>query len=84
MSGSDEPASAKADPPTVRRIASSSVNGYGITYVPNDIVGRQLASGELALVLDDWSPFFGGYFLCYPSHRQNLPAFKVVVDDLRY
>lgn len=40
--------------------------------------------GELVQVLDDWSPFFDGYFLYYPSRRQNLPAFKVIVDALRY
>jgi DNA-binding transcriptional LysR family regulator len=62
----------------------AAVNGYGIAYVPDDIVERQIASGELVLVLDDWSPFFDGYFLYYPSRRQNLPAFKVVVDALRY
>jgi hypothetical protein len=35
-------------------------------------------------VLDDWSPTFDGYFLYYPSRRQNLPAFKVIVDALRH
>lgn len=62
----------------------AAVNGYGIAYVPNDIVGRQVASGELVQVLDDWSPFFDGYFLYYPSRRQNLPAFKVIVEALRH
>lgn len=62
----------------------AAVNGYGIAYVPNDIVERHLASGELVQVLDDWSPFFDGYFLYYPSRRQNLPAFKVVIDALRH
>jgi DNA-binding transcriptional LysR family regulator len=62
----------------------AAVNGYGIAYVPNDIVARQVASGELVQVLDDWSPFFDGYFLYYPSRRQNLPAFKVIVEALRH
>jgi DNA-binding transcriptional LysR family regulator len=62
----------------------AAVNGYGIAYVPENIVERHIASGELAQVLDDWSPFFDGYFLYYPSRRQNLPAFKVIVDALRY
>lgn len=62
----------------------AAVNGYGIAYVPGDIVERQIASGELVQVLDDWSPFFDGYFLYYPSRRQNLPAFKVIVDALRH
>lgn len=62
----------------------AAVNGYGIAYVPDDIVERQLASGALVQVLDDWSPLFDGYFLYYPSRRQNLPAFKVIVDALRH
>lgn len=62
----------------------AAVNGYGIAYVPEDIVERHIASGKLRLVLDDWSPLFDGYFLYYPSRRQNLPAFKVIVDALRH
>lgn len=62
----------------------AAVSGYGIAYVPGDIVERQIASGELIQVLDDWSPFFDGYFLYYPSRRQNLPAFKVIVEALRH
>jgi len=62
----------------------AAVNGYGIAYVPEDIVERHIASGSLVQVLDDWSPSFDGYFLYYPSRRQNLPAFKVIVDALRH
>lgn len=62
----------------------AAVSGLGIAYVPEDIVASQLASGALALVLDDWSPMFDGYFLYYPSRRQNLAAFQIVVDALRY
>ncbi|UBS33941.1 LysR family transcriptional regulator [Altererythrobacter sp. N1] len=62
----------------------AAVSGYGIAYVPENIVERQIATGELVPVLDDWSPFFDGYFLYYPSRRQNLPAFKVIVDALRH
>ena len=62
----------------------AAVSVFGIAYVPNDIVERELASGALVQVLDDWSPLFDGYFLYYPSRRQNLPAFKVVVEALRH
>lgn len=62
----------------------AAVSGYGIAYVPGDIVERHIAAGELVQVLDDWSPFFDGYFLYYPSRRQNLPAFKVIADALRH
>ncbi|WP_426129279.1 LysR family transcriptional regulator [Pararhizobium sp. PWRC1-1] len=61
----------------------AAVNHYGIAYVPEDLVERQLALGQLVQVLDDWTPLFSGYYLYYPSRRQNSPAFKVVVEALR-
>jgi DNA-binding transcriptional LysR family regulator len=61
-----------------------AVNGYGIAYLPENIVEPHIVSGSLVQVLDDWSPTFDGYFLYYPSRRQNLPAFKVIVDALRH
>ncbi|QJU58204.1 LysR family transcriptional regulator [Sphingomonas sp. AP4-R1] len=61
----------------------AAVSGYGIAYVPEDIVAQQIGSGQLVQILDEWSPAFDGYFLYYPSRRQNLPAFKIIVDALR-
>lgn len=62
----------------------AAVSSFGIAYVPEDIVASQIRSGVLELALDDWSPLFEGYFLYYPSRRQNLPAFQIIVDALRY
>lgn len=61
----------------------AAVSGYGIAYVPESLVGDELSSGELVQVLDDWSPMFPGYYLYYPSRRQNSPAFRVIVEALR-
>jgi DNA-binding transcriptional LysR family regulator len=61
----------------------AALNGYGIAYMPEDLVDRHIASGDLVLVLDEWSPMFAGYYIYYPSRRQNLPAFKVIVDALQ-
>jgi DNA-binding transcriptional LysR family regulator len=60
------------------------LNGYGIAYVPENLVDHYIESGKLVLVLDEWSPMFDGYYIYYPSRRQNSPAFKVIVDALRY
>ena len=62
----------------------AALHGYGIAYVPEDMVAAHLASGDLVLLLDDWSPRFAGYHVYYPSRCQNLPAFKVIVDALRH
>ena len=61
-----------------------ALHGYGIAYLPEDLVARHVAAGELVLVLDDWSPAFAGYYIYYPSRRQTLPAFKVIIDALRH
>jgi len=65
-------------------MVDAAVSGFGIAYVPDSMVANALASGDLDQVLDDWSPPFDGYFLYYPSRRQNLLAFQLVVDALRH
>jgi DNA-binding transcriptional LysR family regulator len=61
----------------------AAVGGYGIAYVPESLVVDEIASGRLIQLLDDWCPMFPGYYLYYPSRRQNSPAFKIVVDALK-
>lgn len=62
----------------------AAVGGFGIAYIPDSMVVDHLASGALEQVLDDWSPTFDGYFLYYPSRRQNVLAFQIIVDALRH
>lgn len=62
----------------------AALNGYGIAYVPEDLVNEHLAAGRLQAVLDDWSQPFTGYHLYYPSRRQMSPAMTVIVDALRH
>lgn len=62
----------------------AAVSGFGIAYLPNSIAEDHLASGALEQVLDDWSPWFDGYFLYYPSRRQSVMAFQILVDALRH
>uniref|UniRef100_UPI003101AED8 LysR family transcriptional regulator n=1 Tax=Neorhizobium sp. EC2-8 TaxID=3129230 RepID=UPI003101AED8 len=64
-------------------MVDAALAGYGIAYVPDDLVNDHVAAGRLVAVLEDWSPPFPGYYLYYPSRHQNSPAFKVIVDTLR-
>ncbi len=57
--------------------------GYGIAYVPENLVEDGIADGSLTRVLDDWCPMFTGYYLYYPSKRQNSAAFSLVMNALR-
>jgi len=58
--------------------------GLGIGFVFEDMVRSDIDAGRLVRVLADWCPPFSGYHLYYPSRRQSLPAFAVLVEALRY
>lgn len=64
-------------------MVDAAISGLGIAYVPESLVVKALASGQLSQVLDDWSPLFSGYYLYYPSRKQHSPAFAVVVEALK-
>jgi DNA-binding transcriptional LysR family regulator len=67
-----------------RAMIDAALKGFGIAYLPEDMVTEQISSGELLVVLDEWSPKFDGYFIYFPTSRQNSAAFKIIVDALRY
>jgi len=62
----------------------AAIAGFGLTYLPDDMVQAHLADGRLVGVLEDWCAPFSGYHLYYPSRRQPTPAFAVLVEALRY
>ena len=65
-------------------ILRAALAGCGLAYLPEDMVARHVASGKLVAVLFDWCQPFPGYHLYFPSRRQSSPAFKLLVDTLRY
>ena len=42
-----------------------------------------LSSGQLVRVLEDWCEPFAGYFLYYPSRRQEPAALTALIETLR-
>jgi DNA-binding transcriptional LysR family regulator len=62
----------------------ATVAGLGLSYLPEDMVQKELADGRLVRVLEDWCAPFSGYHLYYPSRRQLTPALAVLVEALRY
>lgn len=68
----------------VPMILEAARTGFGIAFVPDDMVREDLDAGRLVRVLADWCPPFPGYHLYYPSRRQPTPAFTLLVDALRY
>ena len=69
---------------TTPQMLRGALAGFGLAYVPEDLVQEHIAEGLLEQVLEDWCPTFPGYHLYYPSRRQSSPAFALVVDALRY
>jgi DNA-binding transcriptional LysR family regulator len=69
---------------TTPQMLTAALDGYGLAYVPEDLVTQHIADGHLQQVLDDWCQPFPGYHLYYPSRRQSSPAFQLVVNALRY
>jgi DNA-binding transcriptional LysR family regulator len=58
--------------------------GFGLAYLPDDMVRRHVGEGHLERVLENWCPTFPGYHLYYPARRQSARALSVVIDALRY
>ena len=69
---------------SITPIVRAALAGFGLAYVPEDLVQTHLAEGRLTRVLADWCPPFSGYHLYYPSRRQPTPAFALLVEALRY
>jgi DNA-binding transcriptional LysR family regulator len=65
----------------IRRAAKA---GFGLAYLMEDHVATDIAESRLVRVIEDWCPPFSGYHLYYPSRRQPLAAFVLLVDALRY
>jgi DNA-binding transcriptional LysR family regulator len=68
------------DPDLIRQAA---IDGHGIAFMLEDHFSSELADGTLMRVLDDWCEPFDGYYLYYPSRRQQTTAFKLILDALR-
>lgn len=69
--------------PLLLRI-NAALDGIGLALVPEDQVAGHIAEGGLVPVLEAWWPTWEGYHLYYPSRRQPTPAFRLLLDALRY
>ena len=61
----------------------AAVEGLGLTFSFEEYIASQIASGALVRVLEDWCPPFPGYFLYYPSRRQQPAALSALIETLR-
>ena len=65
-------------------VIQAAVDGAGLAWVAEDRIAQHLATGELVRVLEDWCPPFPGFFLYYPSRKQQPAALAAVIDTFRF
>ncbi len=58
--------------------------GLGIGSSMEEPLAHKISSGHLVQVLKDWCPVFPGYFLYYPSRRNQPTALSALINTLRY
>jgi DNA-binding transcriptional LysR family regulator len=61
----------------------AALDGIGLAYTFDALVFDHLKSKRLKRVLSAYSPTFPGFYLYYPSRRQQPPKLKAFVEHLR-
>lgn len=61
----------------------AAVEGLGIAFAIEHVVGPYIATGALVPLLESWSPQFPGFHLCFPAQRQMAPALRAFIDAIR-
>lgn len=67
----------------VYQMVEAALAGFGLAYVPKDLVEPYVDDGRLAWVLEEWFPTFVGHYAYYPSRRKPSRAVELVVDALK-
>jgi DNA-binding transcriptional LysR family regulator len=65
-------------------VIQAVLNGVGIGTAMEESLRGMIAEGRLVQVLRDWCPSFPGYFLYYPSRRNQPAALAALIDALRH
>jgi DNA-binding transcriptional LysR family regulator len=68
---------------TPAMMLDAALEGFGLALLLEDVAAPHLASGALRQVLTDWTQPFAGYYLYYPSRRQQSAAFALLLEELR-
>jgi DNA-binding transcriptional LysR family regulator len=65
------------------QMLDAALSGYGLAFLPVDMVQAHVEAGRLRRVMDDCCPDFPGLHAYYPSHRNSSRAMRVVIDAIR-
>ena len=69
---------------SLKMIREAAVDGFGLAFLPEDAAESELSEGRLVGVMSDWCAPLPAYHLYFPSRRQQLPAFSLMVEALRH
>ena len=64
-------------------VADAARAGIAIGYVFESMVEKELKNGSLTRVLEEWCPYYPGFFLYYPSRRQVPAALRAFIDFVK-
>jgi DNA-binding transcriptional LysR family regulator len=64
-------------------VIQAVLNGVGIGTAMEVPLAEMIPKGRLVQVLRDWCPTFPGYFLYYPSRRNQPAALAALINTLR-
>src|SRR5262249_8486777 len=65
-------------------LVQAVLGGAGVLYVLEEFAAPMIATGQLVPLLEAWTPPPSeGFFLYYPSRRQNLASLRALIDFLR-
>jgi DNA-binding transcriptional LysR family regulator len=67
----------------IELLLRAAIDGVGLAFSLEEHVAPHVASGALVRVLEDWCPPFPGFFLYYPSRRQQPAALSALIATLR-
>ena len=65
-------------------VIQAVLDGVGIGTSMEASIAEMIANGRLVQVLRDWCPSFPGYFLYYPSRRNQPAALAALIAALRF
>ncbi|WP_063684225.1 LysR family transcriptional regulator [Bradyrhizobium stylosanthis] len=60
-----------------------AVAGAGITFGMEASFRPAIARGELVPILEDYCPFFAGFYLYYPSRRNVAPKLRALIEHVQ-
>jgi DNA-binding transcriptional LysR family regulator len=67
----------------VELVIRAALDGVGLAYLGEDRAAPHLERGALVRVLESWCQPFPGFFLYYPSRRQQPAALSALIEMLR-